>query len=537
MVSIIVFSKDRPLQLHGYLQSLEYFSGMKLKYVSVLFKDSPEIPYDMVRASFPDVHWVAEKSFLSDLFALLEQAEDYVMFGCDDVLFHRHFNINHAVSVLSSSPEVFGFSLRLGRNIRPNPAENDIEVKAQCIEWDWTSVKETHWSYPWELDATLYRKNDVVRVINIAKAETIANPNYLEAEIGNNPTKYIDKKKMACFNESKCIVITINRVQEFVKNGFDASRETSPKKLAEFYSKGYHLRFLGLGTSDVVHVGSSYFQLAKDPMKYSSPAANVRSRGRQSLAKYHLGHCRYLAKRLPPSIKISIKKAMNATEALFSFLSQPAYIIKNGGRIRGKANVIKNKSPRRKGVSRRLRVDILGQQNILEVSASARLEKSSIRIMGSRNKIVFHERSHGILSIEVYANDCTVEIGGDTGFTGSELRLWDSNSRIIFLGNTIVAKDTKFYVTDFHSVIDIDTGMAQNQGQYIQIGKHCWIGEGVRILKNVTVADDIIVAPSAVVTKDLDKSHSVYGGIPAVIKKSGITWDYKKYDDYHASKI
>ena len=33
------------------------------------------------------------------------------------------------------------------------------------MEWDWEKSNEQHYNYPWELDCTVYRKEDVVRLI------------------------------------------------------------------------------------------------------------------------------------------------------------------------------------------------------------------------------------------------------------------------------------------------------------------------------------------------------------------------------------
>lgn len=49
----------------------------------------------------------------------------------------------------------------------------------------------------------------------------------------------------------------------------------------------------------------------------------------------------------------------------------------------------------------------------------------------------------------------------------------------------------------------------------VNIGEGVWLGAGCMVMPGVTIAPQIIVAAGAVVTKDLNKSGWLYGGIPA----------------------
>jgi len=53
----------------------------------------------------------------------------------------------------------------------------------------------------------------------------------------------------------------------------------------------------------------------------------------------------------------------------------------------------------------------------------------------------------------------------------------------------------------------------------IEIGNNVWIGAGVRILKNVEIEKDCVIAAGAVVTRSI-KENSIAAGIPAKIIKS-----------------
>lgn len=92
------------------------------------------------------------------------------------------------------------------------------------------------------------------------------------------------------------------------------------------------------------------------------------------------------------------------------------------------------------------------------------------------------------------------------------------------------AKETRLYCSDFHAVIDLKTGRPCNQGKEIVIGNHVWLGEGVKILKNCHVTDNVIIGIGSVVTKDLTTGYAMYAGNPAVCKKTDINWVPEAYD-------
>ena len=57
----------------------------------------------------------------------------------------------------------------------------------------------------------------------------------------------------------------------------------------------------------------------------------------------------------------------------------------------------------------------------------------------------------------------------------------------------------------------------------IVIGDHVWIGMNATILKGVTIGEGAVIAAGSIVNKDVP-AHSLSGGIPAKVIKTGITW-------------
>lgn len=134
MSTIIVFSKDRPMQLHGYLESIIRASGCREEQIYVLYKEVLPIRYDKVIGFFPGVNWIPETDFDMQLREIVEKADDYIVFGCDDVVFTDQFDLLQMEKYLEEAEEVFGFSLRLGQNIKPTPKKNKIHKSDSFLE-------------------------------------------------------------------------------------------------------------------------------------------------------------------------------------------------------------------------------------------------------------------------------------------------------------------------------------------------------------------------------------------------------------------
>jgi hypothetical protein len=161
-ISVIVFSKDRPLQLQAYLESLFYYSSIKEDAIYVLYQPTQSISYQELIRKNPNIHWVEETNFTADLITIINEAKDFILWGCDDVFFKSFFDLNICIKALSQDPKIFGFALRLGENIQPNV---EMISRGDYLLCDWTKAPQGYWSYPWEVSASIYRKSDVMEFI------------------------------------------------------------------------------------------------------------------------------------------------------------------------------------------------------------------------------------------------------------------------------------------------------------------------------------------------------------------------------------
>lgn len=232
---IICFSKNRPLQLHGYLSSLMRMAQQPEKLsVCVLIADphlsEPAarateyvLAYNEVRRDFPKVRFMGQLHFASDVASLVDQADPYTSFGVDDAIYHRPFDHEEAIGLFEQWPDLIGVSLRLGRNIRRSMFYGDtvlpqppFDATEPFLVWS-VNGAQYDWNYPWEMDGTIYR-TQFVRDMLAQIGTDIHTPNQLE-HVGSMLWPVLTTaRSMAAYPTSRLVVPTVNVVQHDFPN-------------------------------------------------------------------------------------------------------------------------------------------------------------------------------------------------------------------------------------------------------------------------------------------------------------------------------
>jgi len=271
MISVICFSKDRPLQLESYIQSVLFYSGLPLQAMNILYTDSPSTSYSALVNKYPQINWVRESNFHKDLTGLIAKSGDYVLLGCDDVFFTDHFDTRIPIEMLAKDSDLFGFSLRLGLNLDWLP---DLRLNGDTAQWEWRTAPNVNWDYPWDVSASIYRRDFIAEYLHATPSAT--NPNRFEGFLADACREGSWKigSKLECFKRSKCLTLTVNRVQDVVPNEFDNSAETDIASLYRAHISGQYLDWPSFHQAEnrLIHVDSKYFRLSNS---ITNPEANI----------------------------------------------------------------------------------------------------------------------------------------------------------------------------------------------------------------------------------------------------------------------
>lgn len=177
MITSIVFSKDRPLQLDLCLKSLKK-NFVDCERIVVLFKYSPEYEDSLwtLIKEHPNVSFISQsESIYQDIIDISNMPDHkYICFFTDDNIFYNRFSTNMYDSIFGN-PSVCCMSLRLGYNIDTRwhcgQSQYDIPYKIQEIA-DWIFIPKTsypygsYWGYSHSVDGHIFRSKDVIEMFD-----------------------------------------------------------------------------------------------------------------------------------------------------------------------------------------------------------------------------------------------------------------------------------------------------------------------------------------------------------------------------------
>lgn len=279
---IIIFSKNRSLQLKSLLKSINHYSDIRDNEISVVYTTVPEVPYDSLTSQF-GCRFIQQGDFLNDLIGIVEGSDsDYVMFMVDDLIFKDNFSLRGIERFLDSSPEVNCFSLRLGKNIQDGRYPQFSEAGENMLVWETESGLGRLWNFFWELTSTVYRRKLVSRYLRKCSPRKVSYPNPLESHYyvrmpsnlrPRNRMKRLlldirfltadNGNRMACFERSKCFTQGVNLVAE---RDIDYRSVASPQELHQKMKDGFIVDYRSIhGVENVwPNTGQKYFRLVLD---------------------------------------------------------------------------------------------------------------------------------------------------------------------------------------------------------------------------------------------------------------------------------
>lgn len=245
MLSMLIFSKDRPLQLDGLLRSIykHYTSRPK---VTVLYKFNSEFEqaYNFLIEKYDQIVFIQETNFERQVRDWLDQIDtEYFCFSCDDVLINRKVDLGLINSTFIDNQAIFSFSIRLGSCInycQPSKQQMDFDRGDEDINVFDPSTFPHNWDfgYPFEVTGTIYRTSNFRNFLLTLPEGILRHPNIMEGPISAH-LHAIPGLYMACFKEPCSLTITVNRVQEISKN--EIFEEVSTEKLLELWDEGKRL--------------------------------------------------------------------------------------------------------------------------------------------------------------------------------------------------------------------------------------------------------------------------------------------------------
>lgn len=240
MIDLIIFSKNRPLQLYALLESLyQHTDSQKSANVSVIYRydQSFRASIDELSDKFSFVSFIEQNDFYQDVINCLKTTTNrFCAFLVDDIVFKENISLANTCHLLLSNPHILTFSMRMGMHLNfcyPTNSRQSIpdgNIQKGFFAWNW-KVGHGDWSYPFSLDGHIFRKEDLERWTSKI---TFSNPNQFEDRLQIAKTEK-GNEICICQTQSAIVNLPINRVQNEYKNRCE---DVSPYDLLTMWKEG-----------------------------------------------------------------------------------------------------------------------------------------------------------------------------------------------------------------------------------------------------------------------------------------------------------
>jgi len=304
MISNIVFTKNRPLQLEAYLESLYRYFPRELIQTYIIYKrELFEEEYQQLFSKYADCIVIKENDFHGDFLKLLSQINTkFILFGVDDVVYFDSVDFEIIDESFNRFPkDIFGFSLRFGKEIlEDDDVIADVEVAGHKVHRvDWKQGQTPNSRYPFELCATVYKTELVKKIIagtmnsnplakrlfcpssafmramnkvvsvrsTLKRFGYFFSPNTLESWNCRWAQNHSEQMPDYLYFQKICAsAIQVNMVNTLTKDDFDSAAEYTVEALNERYKSGYRLDidFVARNKPAATHCGVESFKLTKN---------------------------------------------------------------------------------------------------------------------------------------------------------------------------------------------------------------------------------------------------------------------------------
>lgn len=269
MITSIVFSKNRPLQLDLCLKSIKKnFSSSMNIVVLCSYSSEYKQALSILTQEHPDVSFVEQTdSIYQDILDITGSYDNkYVCMFTDDDIVYMPVNIDSTTYAnIFAAPEVVCVSLRLGNNINTRYFHghkiDDIPYKYQEIG-DFMFVPKTeykygsYWSYSHSVDGHIFRKQDIIEMFSeIEYLNRIIRYKQTPNEVESQIQKYWTQSGnfMVCLKHSVVVNSPNNRVSDTHTENFSGEHFSyEPEFLLGKYLSGHRIDIDVLDFSDIV---------------------------------------------------------------------------------------------------------------------------------------------------------------------------------------------------------------------------------------------------------------------------------------------
>ena len=134
---------------------------------------------------------------------------------------------------------------------------------------------------------------------------------------------------------------------------------------------------------------------------------------------------------------------------------------------------------------------------------------------------------HGVrlASVQIYVCPHSKLLIGHHSAFANEGQIFVHETKPITIGhNCLISEGVNFWVSDAHSIIDLESGRRINPSRPIHVGHRVWLGRNVSVFKGAHIGDGSIIGAQSIVSGVIPANALAYGS-PARVVRENVSWD------------
>lgn len=237
MIDAMVFSRNRPMQLHTLLASMKSLTDITDVTVLHRYDEKYKQGLEKVKSLHLGVKFVEETDFESQVKTYLCLGQKFCVFFVDDMMFKMPLSVSSPCQILSSNPNILTFSMRLGTHLTycyPNRSVQKVpdgSINSGYFVWGWKGA-EHDWGYPFSVDGHIFRRSDLEGWTSHLR---FSSPNQFESQMQMIRGSFVLPDLCFSMINSTVLNMPLNKVQTELNN---RSEEVSVDVLYESWMSG-----------------------------------------------------------------------------------------------------------------------------------------------------------------------------------------------------------------------------------------------------------------------------------------------------------
>ena len=215
-VNIIVFSKDRAMQLDMFIRTFNNYVKLSERYnIQVLYtasNDKFQKGYDKLMGNkTPNVTFLREINFKEDLIKLINKDNAYTVFFVDDDFFKNSFDFfDYQMDIFDWDERIACRSMRLHTSLEycytsQKPMKQPPFLPNNVFDW---TIAQEDYGYPMSVDGHIFRTKEIIPFL---LEMDYSNPNTFESVLVHKRNRF--GRYIICYDNSAIVNNPINKVQ------------------------------------------------------------------------------------------------------------------------------------------------------------------------------------------------------------------------------------------------------------------------------------------------------------------------------------